>query len=269
METDKSDVADKSKAVFFSIVTVVRNNIDGLRRTHVALAQQTFTSWEWIIIDGASTDGTREYALGCASKDIRVVSEPDRGIYDAMNKGLRLARGSYVVFMNGGDVPANEGALAAVKADLDTDPVDILFGSSLMWFGVVTISRPARHPSYIWHGQPGLHQATFFERERHVRFPYDLSYAVCADYDAITRMAAAGARLRSSPIIVSTNEFIAEATSGGRKLQLIREAVRAQRANLQLPLAKVAASVLLRSASSVLAKALTSVDLVRRRWMAA
>ena len=249
---------------FFSIITVVRNNIDGLKRTKSTIEAQTCQSWEWIIIDGNSDDGTSQFTLSCISPKVRAISEKDRGIYDAMNKGLRAASGVYVIFLNGGDLFANETVLEVIKEDLQREPVDVLFGGSRMHFGIVALSRPSRDPSYIWHGQPGLHQATFFNRELHQRIPYDINYRICGDYDVLTRMWAAKLRFRSSSIIVSVNEFTAQATSGRNKIALMREAVRAQRKNLRLPLMTIMASLVLRFATSGAAKALTIMQAVRQ-----
>jgi putative colanic acid biosynthesis glycosyltransferase len=251
---------------FFSIVTVVRNNLVGLAKTKTSIIQQLGNSWEWVIIDGNSTDGTREFALACVEANIKVISESDRGIYDAMNKGLAMATGRYVMFMNSGDLLADDKVLNRVQEELTRDPVHVLFGGSIMRFGLMDIPRPSRSPAYIWHGQPGLHQATVFCREQHVRFPYDADYKICGDYDVITRMWAAGLRFRSTPIIVSVNEFVAEATSGRHKFALIREAVHAQRNNLHLSLPKIAASVSLRMLTSAFAKALTFIESFRAWW---
>ena len=132
-----------------------------------------------------------------------------------------------------------------------------------MDFGVMRIHRTAKAPKYVWHGQPGLHQATVFKAEKHVKFPYDLGYQVCGDYDAITRMAYAGLTMRSVPVLLSINDFNATALSGRKKVRLIMEAVRAQRKNLQLSSLKISVSVLRRIISEVCAKVLTWVEVQR------
>lgn len=89
----------------FSVITVTFNASSALRRTVAALQRQTYHSFEHIIVDGGSTDGTRQWLETNAINHVRWVSEPDNGLYDAMNKGLRMARGSYVWFINAGDEP--------------------------------------------------------------------------------------------------------------------------------------------------------------------
>jgi putative colanic acid biosynthesis glycosyltransferase len=255
------------QAPLFTIITVVRNDLNGLKLTKSTLDRQTCQEWEWLIIDGDSSDGTKEYALSCCGERTRAVSEKDRGIYDAMNKGLRLARGQYVIFMNGGDMLATENSLAEAKDACLLEKPDVLFCSSVMNFGIVRIPRRVKSPAYIWHGQPGLHQATIFNRSEHVKYMYDLGYPVCGDYDVITRMAAAGLKMRSASILVSENEFNANATSGRKKVAMILEAARAQRRNLHLGYPRISVSILRRCGSAMAAKSLTWIDLLKRKAM--
>jgi putative colanic acid biosynthesis glycosyltransferase len=249
--------------LFFSIITVVRNNMDGLQRTKSTIVTQTCESWEWIIIDGNSDDGTSQLAFSYINEKVKAVSETDCGIYDAMNKGLSVASGAYVIFMNGGDLFADKTVLEVIKKELDREPVDVLFGGSNMDFGFITVPRLARDPSYIWHGQPGLHQATFFNRELHQRIPYNINYRICGDYEVITRMWAKKLRFRSTPTLVSVNEFVAQATSGRNRIILIQEAIRAQRENLRLPIVTIMASAVLRAATTGGAKAITIIEVLR------
>jgi putative colanic acid biosynthesis glycosyltransferase len=169
------------------------------------------------------------------------------------------------MFMNSGDLLATENSLAEAKVACLAERPDVLFCSSVMNFGILRIPRPVKSPAYIWHGQPGLHQATIFNRSEHVKFLYDLGYPICADYDVITRMAAAGLKMRSAPILVSENEFNADANSGRKKVALILEAARVQRRNLHLGYPRIAVSILRRCGSEVAAKTLTWIDLLKRK----
>ena len=244
----------------FSIVTIVFNNGDGLAQTRGSVMAQTFSDFEWIIIDGASTDGTAELALDIGLETgADVVSEPDTGIYNAMNKGLMRARGTYLVMMNAGDIFASTEVLDSVDAKLrEIGDVDVLYGASLMQFPTRTIRRETRPPGYIWHGQPGLHQATFFRTTAHQKFPYDESFRITGDYDAITRMSAAGLSFASCDILMSSNSFDAKSTSNRNKVQLIREAMRCQRQNLKLGWFWTVVSLVKRAANSVVAKFLAA-----------
>lgn len=126
-----------------SIITITYNNLVGLRKTADSVQEQTVSDFEWIIIDGASTDGTKEYLAAMAAKlqitncKLQIISEPDRGIYNAMNKGIRLAQGEYIQILNAGDCLAatdvTERMLNALTEQTAKagQPIDILYGNML------------------------------------------------------------------------------------------------------------------------------------------
>ena len=109
-----------------SIITVNLNNLEGLKRTYESVVCQTFTDYEWLVIDGGSTDGSREFIEQHQDKFAYWCSEPDKGIYNAMNKGIVRAKGEYLNFMNSGDCFASEETLTGV---FDKErKADILYG---------------------------------------------------------------------------------------------------------------------------------------------
>ena len=141
---------------FFSIITVVYNAEDVLEGTARSLMEQSTTDYEWIVVDGASKDATLDIARRFAveGRDT-VVSEPDRGVYDAMNKGLRLAQGEVVQFLNAGDRLANAEVLAHVAAAFGED-VDAVYGDTILELAdgrVVTRVAFDPHPSLIGHSE--------------------------------------------------------------------------------------------------------------------
>ena len=97
-----------------SIITVNLNNLEGLKKTYESVVCQTFTDYEWLVIDGGSTDGSREFIEQHQDKFAFWCSEPDKGIYNAMNKGIVRAKGEYLNFMNSGDCFACENTLTGV-----------------------------------------------------------------------------------------------------------------------------------------------------------
>ena len=110
-----------------SIITINRNNLAGLRKTVESVLCQTCREFEYIIIDGASTDGSAEYVLGLQSPvtrnqspvTIHAISEPDTGIYNAMNKGIRMATGEYIQILNSGDILAADDVTERMLAELE------------------------------------------------------------------------------------------------------------------------------------------------------
>lgn len=244
----------------FSVVTVVRNDADGLYRTHESLIAQTCGDWEWLVQDGASTDGTAVVAQGFTDPRVKARSQADSGIYDAMNRGLASATGDWVIFMNAGDRFASPEVLARLAQTVSIEDHDIVFGETIMDFGTVEMRRPARDPAYIWHGQPSMHQSTLFATAYHRRFAFDhRGFRISADYDVLARMVAAGARCRSLPLPIAIFEFRQAATSNRNKLRMIAEAARIQRHHLHAPLWRIGISAARRSAASFAARILTAV----------
>lgn len=107
-----------------SLITINYNNREGLKKTIDSVVAQTFKDFEWIVIDGGSTDGSRELLEEYAEYFAYWVSEPDKGIYNAMNKGIKKAKGEYLLFLNSGDYLYDKEVLSRVlDAGLDTDVV--------------------------------------------------------------------------------------------------------------------------------------------------
>lgn len=120
-----------------SIITINRNNAAGLEKTMQSVAAQTYKEFEYIIVDGASTDGGVEVIKTFESKfgHLKWVSEPDSGIYNAMNKGIRMASGDYIQILNSGDSLAKEDVTERMLTALgETDAPSILYGNMVKCF---------------------------------------------------------------------------------------------------------------------------------------
>lgn len=113
-----------------SVITVCFNAVDTLERTIESVLGQTYSDIEYIIIDGGSTDGTVDIIYKYAERITYWVSEPDKGIYDAMNKGIKVATGEWTNFMNAGDTFSNQKVLATIFGNATSSDVDVLFGNS-------------------------------------------------------------------------------------------------------------------------------------------
>ena len=120
-----------------SIITINRNNVVGLEKTMMSVAAQTYKEFEYIVIDGASTDGSVEVIKKNESQfgHLKWVSEPDSGIYNAMNKGICMAAGDYVQILNSGDVLAGNNVIARMLTVLEEkNHPEILYGNMLKTF---------------------------------------------------------------------------------------------------------------------------------------
>ncbi|MEO7211870.1 glycosyltransferase family 2 protein [Mucilaginibacter sp.] len=195
-----------------SVITVVYNNVADIGRTLLSVLNQTHPAIEYIVIDGASTDGTLDIINTYKSRITKLVSEPDKGIYDAMNKGLAMATGDYVIFMNSGDEFYAADTVEKVFATADN--ADIYYGETEM----LNIRRESlgqrRHKApakFNWKGfKFGMsisHQAIYIRRT--LTAPYDPTYQLSADIDWIIRAA------KKAKTIVKVNGYVAKYLVGG------------------------------------------------------
>lgn len=170
-----------------SIITITYNAAEELPPTMKSVRSQTFKDFEHIIIDGASKDATLDVARQLATDQLVIVSEPDKGLYDAMNKGLRRAKGKYVVFLNAGDSFHSDDVLAKYAEAAAKDP-DIIYADTVIVdadrkvIGTRHLSAPERLSFQSFsRGMLVCHQAFMAKRDL-VPF-YDLQYRFSADYD--------------------------------------------------------------------------------------
>ena len=173
----------------FSIITVVKNDLNGLKKTQNSIASQTKSSYEWIVIDGNSTDSTKGYVLN-RLKDNKCISENDNGIYDAMNKGIGMSTGEYVVFLNAGDTFSNTQVLSDIGDIIHhSEHYDIIFCGANLKFNSKSHYRGVRKiEQYIWHGLPANHQATFFKLSAIVNNRYSDEYKLSGDYYIVSKL---------------------------------------------------------------------------------
>lgn len=163
-----------------TVVTVCRNVEPMLRTTIESVKAQTYKDIEYIIVDGASTDGSRQLiaAEPCVS---RWVSEPDRGIYDAMNKGVGMGTGDWVIFMNAGDTFHSPDTLAQVAAQIEpTD--DVVYGAVVKadkdGKPMVKAALAMRNS----HRMLFCHQSALARRELLLQIPFDIRHKYSADF---------------------------------------------------------------------------------------
>lgn len=152
--------------MILSIITVNFNNLEGLKRTFESVASQTFRDYEWLVIDGGSTDGSKEFIEQHQAHFAYWCSEPDKGIYHAMNKGILKSAGAYLNFMNSGDQFAAEDTLAIVFAEPRT--ADIVYGYMMRGQSNSYLAPQAMKEKLHWsdlYPDTLPHQASFIRRE--------------------------------------------------------------------------------------------------------
>lgn len=207
-----------------SVITVVYNDKKNIERTMLSVLQQSYPHIEYIIVDGASTDGTLEIINSYKEKISVFISEPDKGIYDAMNKAMKLTTGKYLIFMNSGDVFYETETVEKVFAT--ADDADIYYGETEMVNEQLQSLGRRRHKApevftlnSFKYGMSISHQAIYVKRN--LAEPYDSKYKLSADIDWILKI------VKKSNSIVNTHLYVAKYLVGGmskkRHLQSLKE----------------------------------------------
>ena len=161
-----------------SVVTVCYNAVQTLEKTVLSVLNQTYPDVEYIIIDGGSTDGTVDIIKKYADKLAYWVSEPDDGIYDAMNKGIKYANGDYLIFLGADDLFFSDETLSVIVPKLEKE--EVYYGDSYM-----TRIRKiywGRFNKYKLAIGNICHQAIFYPKYVYMRKEYETRYRVYADY---------------------------------------------------------------------------------------
>ena len=190
-----------------SVVTVCRNAISDIRKTINSVLAQYGVNFEYIVIDGASTDGTLDAILSY-EREFRIrginfihISEKDRGTYDAMNKGCLIAQGEWVSFLNAGDVYYSPTTLTSVF-DCKVSDVGVIYGDTIEQyrFGSVLVADDGRRK--IDTVMPFCHQASFVRRDLLLKYQFDLSYRILSDHHLFYRLRCDGIRFLHRNVIV-------------------------------------------------------------------
>ncbi|TDS08443.1 glycosyltransferase family 2 protein [Sphingobacterium paludis] len=206
-----------------SIITIVFNNARDIEFTIKSVVKQSYSNVEYIVVDGASTDGTLAIIDRYASAVDLLISEKDEGIYDAMNKGLAAATGDYVLFLNSGD------ELYA------TDTLERVFSTEIaadIYYGETRLVDEARHEigdrrhkaprNFSWrsfkYGMNVCHQAIYIKRS--LTEPYDRSYQLSADIDWIIRAS------KKARKIVFVDRYVAKYLVGGMSQKRHKQSLR-------------------------------------------
>lgn len=223
-----------------SIITVCYNSAATIADTLQSVASQTYPEIEHIVVDGASTDGTLDVIKRHGKHVARLISEPDSGLYDAMNKGLRIARGEIIGLLNADDVYADTGVLERVSAIMEATKIEALFGDA-EFFSPTRPDRPLRRyrserfrPDRIAWGWMPAHPTLFLKRQVYERFGlFRTDYRIAGDFEFVARIFHGGTVSYSYlPEVLVRMRTGGISTGGWRNTMLLnREVLRACREN--------------------------------------
>ena len=198
-------VADLSMA-HLSIVTICLNEVSSIGATLESVAAQDFTDFEYVVVDGGSTDGTLEVLREYRHRIDRLITGPDSGIYNAMNKGVRASQGDYLLFLNAGDYLNDSRTLSRILAYKPVE--DVVYGD-MVWLrqnGVHELRKQPEQLTYrrfittnLWQQASAIRRSLF---ERYGGF--DEAYIICGDYDFFLRVLfQSGVTKRHIPVVFS------------------------------------------------------------------
>lgn len=186
-----------------TIITVCYNSEKTIKTTLGSVANQTFEKIEHLIIDGKSTDKTisiiKEYP-----HVKKIISEPDKGIYDAMNKGIKIASGEWIIFLNSGDIFFDNFVLKKVNKLLMSN-VDLLFGDTLINNEFLYLAKAQKVSKNI-SNMPFCHQSVLCKSSLLKKKLFNLEYHICSDFDFILNCVLSNKRFKYYPNLISTVE---------------------------------------------------------------
>ena len=205
----------------FSIITVSFNEAENIVRTIESVISQSYKDYEYIIVDGGSKDGTYEIEEKMLSEinniNAKISSEPDTGIYNAMNKGIYRAEGDWLLFLNAGDSFVNRRVLEniAIKISKAKECSDIYYGEVICKYKNLYKVIKTSEPSMLKFRMPFCHQCAVIKKELMKKYKYDESYRIAADYNFFLSAYLDNARFESihNPIAVFSLDGISSRES--------------------------------------------------------
>lgn len=229
-----------------TVATVCYNAGDCIRKTIESVINQTYADIEYLIIDGASSDDTMLIVKGYVAEDdrIKTVSEPDEGLYDAMNKAACMASGDYIIYMNAGDTFASSTALKETVKMIENASgtgkyPDVVYGN------VIRIKPDSTYVESYRSDKPLLkllltgnipsHQSTLTKTAIIREYGFDLSYSITADFDFYVRAYASKLNIRYLRVTIGCVDNTVGLSSDSNNLEIMRsEDDRSLRQNLPL-----------------------------------
>jgi glycosyltransferase involved in cell wall biosynthesis len=186
---------------FISIITVVWNNKSGILRTLKSIENQSFKNFEHIIIDGASNDGTIEEINRFNNVNQVLISEKDNGIYDAMNKGIKMAKGEYIAFLNSGDWYENNTLSIVSDILIDNNKIQILHGLLAYYNSSLDLEYILGDSSTTLPNRMIQHPTCFVKSNLYKQNLYDLKFKSASDYNTFIKFYLNNYNFKFLPVI--------------------------------------------------------------------
>ena len=192
-----------------SVITVVFNGKSGIEHTILSVLNQTYLSLEYIVVDGGSCDGTVDIVRKYSERIDHLISERDRGIYDAMNKGLALATGKWVCFMNCGDEFVDNEAISRVFSGNNYDEFSFVYGFTEVKYKKFCKIQKLGCLKQLEYEMPFCHQSVFSRLSYHKENKFNIKNKITADFEFFRKAFLSGQKFKF------VNFSIARITPGG------------------------------------------------------
>lgn len=203
-----------------SVITVCYNAIQGIEKTIMSVLSQTYSDIEYIVIDGGSVDGTMNVIRKYKDNIAYCVSEPDKGIYDAMNKGIKIATGEWINFLNAGDHYYYDTSIENVFSNDILPDTDVVYGFQVHSYDYGKFIRKRLPLTFFNSGMPFGHESSFVRAEVMKRIGFDTSYRIAADYNFFFNLYVSGNKFQPVDAIVTDFESM-EGVSSSAKTSLL------------------------------------------------
>jgi glycosyltransferase involved in cell wall biosynthesis len=186
-----------------TVVTVTRNDAPALQHTIESVRQQDYPNIHHIIVDGGSTDGTSALLQQHQRENLRWISEPDDGIYDAMNKGVLMSSGHWIIFLNAGDTFHRADVVSEIF-DRQSPDADLIYGDTIFIDGDRAELIKARAAEFLWQAMIFNHNSLFTRRSVLLEHPFVDQYRIVADSEFVIWAFQSGKTFHNSGITVNT-----------------------------------------------------------------
>lgn len=195
---------EAKESPLISVITVVFNRKNELEETLLNIISQNYNCYEIILIDGGSTDGTLDIINKYQDHISYWVSEPDKGIYDAMNKGIAAANGGWLNFMNAGDTYASNQIFNNIFYKRNhNENYDLIIGNTDINYGNFTRNQPVGDLINIWKGAQFIHQSVFIKRSFQLSNLYNITNKISGDFEFFYNSYKSKANIKFTPYVVS------------------------------------------------------------------
>lgn len=213
----------------FSIIICTYNSVNRLPKTLESIVRQLFKDFEVVIIDGLSIDGTldiiKEYEIRFEGK-LRWISEKDEGIYDAMNKGIKLAQGEFINVIGAGDWMESDALENAVRCIEKNKDADAVYGKTRIWESDLEATRIVQTLPEMLTEYPMQHPSLFYKKALHDNFGlYNETHRIAADYDFCLKVFTVG-NVKIACFNDLVSNFVMDGASSNNALKLIMENIK-------------------------------------------